>query len=111
MSSSSSPNFLASLSLRTLLPSDAAQRPVDAPKTLSAPPPFLCHRFHLTNGIEKAASEPLSELDQRRFLQQRLRQYPPAGIAVYNWNDGPGAWWRLLTPDQPNRNTGSEVLE
>ncbi|MDQ0318844.1 hypothetical protein QO002_000982 [Pararhizobium capsulatum DSM 1112] len=100
MSSSHHQNFLKTMQLRSI--SRSAPALTDAAAELhGAPLPFLSGRFQLG-----AENEPivvgLSVGSQNAPLPAaRVTSYPPAGIAVYNWADGPGAWWRFLQPSPP----------
>jgi hypothetical protein len=98
LSSNGYHDFPASLCLRPIDRGDIVLHPSNASQRLFAPPSFLSASF--------LASDNHGSLVKRNrqspTLDERARQYPPGGIAIYNWNAGPGAWWRFLKPDQPS---------
>jgi len=72
---------------------------------VDAPLPFLSSRFQLGAENEAIVFDFPGGLDDGPSFHDRVTPYPPAGIAVYNWSDGPGAWWRFLRPSQPTSGT------
>ncbi|WP_143523559.1 hypothetical protein [Pararhizobium arenae] len=107
MSSHPHQNFLQSLSLRAVNRS-AEVLPEFAKKLLKPPTSFMSGRFDPRTENNADSAETPILIDKRWRLSARLRRYPPAGIAVYNWHDGPGAWWRFLKPDQPDSHPSVE---
>lgn len=100
MSSKGYHDFLATLCLRPIDRGDIASYPNNASQKLFAPPSFLSGAFSASDDYADSSAP------SRRSptFDEKVRQYPSGGIAIYNWNAGPGVWWRFLKPDQPPRN-------
>lgn len=100
MSSSHHRDFLKTMQLRPIRRAAAARDLPDVgieTETRSAPLPFMSNRFQTAaDGRAAIGGDFSSEFESRSLLRRRTRPYPLAGIAVYNWSDGPGAWWRFL---------------